>query len=351
MTRLRIIPFFLPPRSCEPLCLFCHPLAGMPEEQWPRIPTPTEVLDRLKLESELLPGGTMPTHVELAWYGGLLSWPESVRFPLLQAGAEAVNRGWATQMRLALRPDQVYMLGQSLPSTRVLWSMGLRVVELEVASACASALTRMSPSHGLELLSDAIRTLRAELPEVRIGLTIRVGMPGSYKEAELRGAQLVAALQPDFVRLHPVLVLSDTWLEQEMIQGRYQPLTLEQAIELSRMWMQTLQRAGIPVVRIGLQPVRDLHLKPGRVVGGPFHPSIRSLIDAESLMEQAEHALRGRILVGQKVVLGVSPASEGALRGPENQNLTRLKRRYRCASVEVQVDPSLARGNVVLLAP
>jgi len=353
MIRSRIIPFYVPPLPCEPMCLYCHPLAGMAPELWPSMPTVQRVLERIGTEHELLQLGTLSSAngLELAWYGGLLSQPDGVRRPLLEASLQGLSRGLLSRIRLALRPDQVETSAPSELKLLDLQALGVSTFELEVASVVPSSLQRMGPGHHPRRLEQAIPNLRQLQPGVQVGLTVRIGMPGSYAEAELRGAEWIASLQPDFVRLHPVLVLANTWLEQEMLKGRFHPLTLDEAVSLCRHWMEPLESKGIPVIRVGIQPIRDLHLRPGVVVGGPFHPSLRTLMDAETLLERAGSLLQGRILTGQKIVLGVAPGSEGALRAPENHNLNRLKRRFRCASLQVQVDPTLARGDVVLLAP
>lgn len=353
MTRSRIIPFYVPPLPCEPMCLFCHPLAGMPPELWPPVPAPEQVVERLRTELELLQQIPRPRAdgLELAWYGGLLTQPEGVWRPLLEASQQCLVEGLVRRIRLVLRPDQVEASTASGSNLKILQAFGVEIFELEVASVVPSALQRMGPGHSQRRLELAVQDLRHSLPRAQVGLSIRIGMPGSYTEAELRGAEWITSLKPDFVRLHPVLVLANTWLEQEMLKERFQPLTLDEAVSLCRRWMEPLESKGIPVIRVGIQPIRDLHLKPGVVVGGPFHPSLRTLMDAETLLERAGSLLQGRILTNQRIVLGVAPGSEGALRGPENHNLNRLKRRFRCASLQVQVDPTLARGDVVLLAP
>lgn len=359
-----IIPFYSPPAACTSRCRFCHSMAGMPLELQPRpltlesvqaqldasLPLPGTVIRSAEapVESEFQAGqGAAP--VEVAVYGGLLCLPVEKWKALLEIFGPALHDGRVRQLRVVVRPDQLEPFQQPDGTwffpLETLMALGVRVIELEVPSLAPSVLERMGECHGLSHLLKACELLR-QAPLVSWGICLRLGLPGSYLEQELRGAELLRELKPHFVRLQPVLVLRETWLEREMQARRYRPLTLEETLRACKRLIELLEEAQIPVIRVGIQPVKDLHLKPGAVVAGPYHPSLRSLIDAERLRERVEQRMAGRIWTGQNVRIRVAPATESSLRGPENHNLSRIKRRFRCGSLSVQVDKSLARGEV-----
>lgn len=337
MNRARIVPFYWLPSVCQRRCFFCHPLAGAVELSQP----PEQLTERLLLRLRSVQREAELQTREAALFGGPLEYGVGEQGPAHSALTQAFQAGLYHQLRVATRPDL-------LTDARLdqLLRLGLTVVELEVASLVPEVLQRMGPAHALEQLEQALA--RARKRSLQVGVTLRLGVPGGRAADELRQSAKLLALRPDFVRLQPTLVLKDTWLERELLTGRYVPWTLEEAVTQGRLWLERLEAAQLPVIRLGLQPMRDLGLKPGCVVGGPFHPSLRTLVETERMYERAARLLERQALLGANIVLKVASESESHLRGPENHNIQRLRRRYRCASLQVQVDPTLARAELAL---
>lgn len=337
MTRARIVPQYWMPDVCHRRCFFCHPLAGMAAPEL----TPEQRAERLLSRLRSVRREETPTAVELALFGGPLEYGVGSGGVLDKALRAARQEGLYDQLRVAVRPDLL-----SEARLERLLELGLTVVELEVASLVPEVLARMGDAHARVHLEDAYTRVRAAGRS--LGISLRLGTPGARPAEELRQSAYLRSLRPDFVRLHPTLVLQDTWLERELLTGRYVPWTLEEAVTQCRLWLERLEEGALPVVRLGLQPVRDLGLKPGCVVGGPFHPSLRSLVETERMYERAARLLERQSILGAHVLLKVARESESHLRGPENHNIQRLRRRYRCASLQVQVDPTLARAELAL---
>jgi hypothetical protein len=272
--------------------------------------------------------------VELAFYGGPLEL-EHWDAVLARAGgwlAEGAVQG----IRVAARPDRVTRDG-----ARVLAASGVHIVELDVPSMSEIVLDQLGPAHARAHVERAAAALRDA--GIKVGIQVRPGLPASHLEHELYTIERVIGLEPAFVRIYPVLVLRGTWLERAFHLGRYVPMTVDEAVRTCRLLVDRLADASIPVVRVGLQPVRDLELEPGCVVAGPYHPSLRTLIEAERMYERAAALLAAPLLPGRHVLLYVSPVSESNLRGPENCNLARLRKQFHCASVGVCLDSSLPR--------
>jgi histone acetyltransferase (RNA polymerase elongator complex component) len=183
-----------------------------------------------------------------------------------------------------------------------------------------------------------------------VGVRIHPGLPGSSTlEIEETGRR-VLELEPDFVRVYPVLVLAGSWLEEMMEAGQYRPLTLDEAVAACKSLLAMCHDAGVPVARMGLQPAVDLP-NGGRVVAGPYHPSLRSLVDAAFMYDRANDLLTRGFRFAREVVLWVSPKDEASLIGHEGANLRRLKERFRLREVRICTDPDLPRRTVRLEIP
>ena len=61
-----------------------------------------------------------------------------------------------------------------------------------------------------------------------------VGLPESTRIDEINTAKALVKLKPKMVRIYPVLVIKNTKLEEEYKEGKYQPLSVVQAVEICK---------------------------------------------------------------------------------------------------------------------
>ena len=116
-----------------------------------------------------------------------------------------------------------------------------------------------------------------------------IGLPGDTIDHFLRTLDQVIDLKPDFVRIHPTLVLKGAPLENLWRTGTYSPLSLDEAIQWLKKGLLKLEAASIPVARIGLQPTSDLERD---LLAGPYHPALHQLIDSAIFLDMAKHLLQ-----------------------------------------------------------
>ena len=173
-----------------------------------------------------------------------------------------------------------------------------------------------------------------------------LGLPGDHGGAALETARRVAALQPDFVRLYPTLVLGGSPLADRYARGRYRPLSLEEAVALSQRLYVRFARHRIPVVRMGLPPGDGLNA-PGALVAGPHHPAFGELVLNACFRDMALAALSAAQRSGRARRLRVHPRSESRLRGRCNANLPLLERAAG-GRLAVTPDPALPTAAVAV---
>ncbi len=190
-----------------------------------------------------------------------------------------------------------------------------------------------------------------------------VGLPGDGPESFAATVGKTIALRPDMVRIHPTLVLKDTPLAEKFQSGEYSPLSLPEAAELCRNALRAFARAGIPVIRLGLQTTREME-EPGAIVAGPFHPAFRSLVETALFLEMAIALLshvRGKDgnpefsslqngFACSPPRFTVSPADVSSLRGQKNENMASLKKRFHLQEIHIGSDADLPRLTLVLTA-
>jgi histone acetyltransferase (RNA polymerase elongator complex component) len=220
---------------------------------------------------------------EIAFYGGTFATiEEPVREALLEWGGLFVRQGLVNGLRISTRPD-----GISEAMAENLWQARVRTIELGVQSLDDQVLNASGRGHRVRDTYQALDRLRKR--PFKIGAQIMLGLPGDDGRAFRETVKKLLIIKPDLVRIYPTLVFRDTALARWYQEGRYEPASLDEAVELCRWAVGILEEAGISVIRLGLQTHPGL--KVGReLLAGPFHPSFGDLVRRE-LLQRAGHGL------------------------------------------------------------
>lgn len=307
MRRRSIYPIFLPHAGCPHRCIFC---AQVLTSACVQLPDPDRTLATLL--ASLPPGG----NGELAFYGGsftLLAESEQARW--LELGARLLAAGRIAALRISTRPDAV-----SAPIAKRLAAAGVATVELGCQSFDPEVLRRAGRGHDADAAARALPLLRAE--GIAVGIHLMPGLPGADAGEALASLTTALAMQPDFLRIHPTIVLRDTVLEQLYAAGEYTPLTLSAAVQLGATMLRRARRAHVPVIRFGLMANENLD-NGAAVVAGPYHPAfgqlIRSRLWFERISTLAEAGHRS---------FRLHPAELADVFGQHRSNFKELNNRY-----------------------
>ena len=174
-----------------------------------------------------------------------------------------------------------------------------------------------------------------------IGLQLMVGLPGDNEARSLTTAEKIAALQPDFVRIYPTLVVKNSKLARWYQKGSYTPLSLAEAVSRVKKLYLLFKKHDIQVIRMGLQATEDL-ADDSTVLAGPYHPAFGHLVYSEVFLEKAQKALDSMRTLSDTITISVNPRSISKMRGLNNENIEKLKKRCQLQSVAVVPDASLA---------
>ncbi|MBI5469073.1 MAG: radical SAM protein [Deltaproteobacteria bacterium] len=259
-----IIPIFIPFGGCPNRCVFCDQEGITGEEKMPTLKETADTIDSY-LSTWKGRGGK-----EIAFYGGsFTALPEEAQLEYLKTAFGYVSGGRVDSVRVSTRPDRV-----TPEIIEYLKRYGVGTVELGAQSMSDEVLRASGRGHTAKSTADAVRLLRDG--GFKVGLQFMPGLPGDDKGTVLRTTEEIISLKPDFVRVYPTLVLKNTPLHRMYLSESYRPWTLEDMVELCSLVYDLLTDAGVPVVRMGLQPTADLERN---LVAGPYHPSFRQLVE------------------------------------------------------------------------
>ena len=311
MAKGNIIPVFIPHLGCPHACVFCDQkrISGAASPAAPA--DVTTAIERGLEKSETPP--------QLAFYGGsFTAIPAAEQEALLAAALPYVQSGRLSGVRLSTRPDCID------PETLDrLARYGVDTVELGAQSMDEHVLKACGRGHSASDTVNASRLIRER--GFSLVLQMMTGLPGSDRERDVETARRLIGLAPDAARIYPTVVLRGTMLHRLWQAGAYAEHTVEDAVETCAAILPLFENAGIPVIRIGLNPSADLSA--GEAVAGAYHPALGELVKGRVLLHRARavlaHAPRGR-----SVTLTVGKGRASQMAGQHRCNLTALEAEF-----------------------
>ncbi len=329
-----IVPVFIPNQGCPHQCLFCEQEKITSEKR--RQIDGSSV--RMTIEQAVHSKKFDSRDAELAFYGGTFTSLEKDRMiELLDAAVPYLQKGLFDSIRVSTRPD-------SLDEERleIMKRSGVRTVELGVQSMDDRVLGLSARGHSAEDSERAVHLLRNA--GFCVGVQLMPGLPGDSREIFLSTIDRVIALAPDMARIYPTLVISGTGLARLYQRGKYNPLTLDQAVEICAESCRRLEEEEISVIRMGLMSSPKL-TEPGQILAGPWHPAFGFLVRCSIYRKLIEPQLppHGK---ERKIRLRASDREVPMLRGYRNEGLDWIASLTGAQDVSVEADHTLPLGTI-----
>lgn len=253
--------------------------------------------------------------IQVAFYGGSFTGlPLDQQRQYLMAVQPFIQSGQVSEIRLSTRPDYI-----SPDTPELLNSFGVTIVELGVQSMSQDVLNQSLRGHSVAQVEEAVSILKQS--GITTGAQIMIGLPGESTATTVAGVKHLVQLQPDFVRIYPVLVIKDSGLERLYRNGTYRPLPLHKAVALTARLTRLFSEKGITVIRAGLQPTAQLE---ANLIAGPYHPAFGELVKARLLFKKVRLLLRAHKNHPCRLIIALQDQS--LLTGNKQENLLRLKR-------------------------
>lgn len=330
--RETIIPVFVPHLGCPNDCVFCNQrrISGAQQPA-----TAQTVKDAISKAAALPHTGAKR---QLAFYGGsFTAIPAEEQTALLAAAKAYLDAGEIDSIRLSTRPDAID--GAVLKRLR---AYGVETVELGAQSMDDRVLALSGRGHTAEDVARASALIRGT--GFRLILQMMTGLPGDTEETSVRTAERIIALRPDGVRIYPTVIVRDTALYDLWQAGQYREHSVEDAVRVCARLLPLFDRAGIPVIRLGLNPTDEL--SGGAAAGGAYHPALGELVKSRIMLERARALLKG-VLPGSSVVLGVNSARISQMTGQHRGNIRVLCEEFGLKALKIRA--AAAENEEILL--
>lgn len=270
------ISIFVAHIGCPHICSFCdqHTISG--SQKAPTAEEVREVCEKALGEVD------SPECSEIAFFGGsFTAIPRAYMLSLLGAAKEFVGEGRFRGIRISTRPD--YIDGEVLTLLR---SYGVTAIELGAQSMDDAVLDANERGHSAEDVVRASRLIREFGFE--LGLQMMTGLYGSSAESDRKTAREIIRINPDTVRIYPVVVLSGTRLAELYEQGEYKMIPFDDMVRLCAELIIDFEGKGIRVIKCGLHASDGVD---GERVAGYYHPAFREMCDMYIYRKRIEKLL------------------------------------------------------------
>ena len=324
-----IIPVFLPAIGCRERCLFCNHKASSEG-----LPSPASVRNFIEASLAQIPYNKKDREKQVAFYGGsftAIHRDDQVRY--LKEVQPFIASSQVDSIRISTRPDAL-----DEDTLSLLKEYGVRTIEVGVQSMIDEVLSLSLRGHRADDTASA--TLRLKQWGFQVGHQLMIGLPGDTRDRFLQSLDRIIELEPDFVRIHPTLVLRGSPLENLWREGRYSPLSLDETIDWLKRGLVKLEKSSISVARIGLQPTDQLEKD---FLAGPYHPALRQFVDGAVFFDMAAFLLQRCQKNGQTFFF-CHPKDVSNLRGQKNENILNLKKLFNLTDIFVNGREDLPRG-------
>jgi histone acetyltransferase (RNA polymerase elongator complex component) len=314
----RIIPIFVPHLGCPNACVFCNQrkISGS------LVPADRQTVVKAVEAAKQLNIG----QAELAFYGGsFTAIDKEQQLSLLEAAQPYIKEGFISSIRLSTRPDKL-----DTEALTLLSSYGVKTIELGTQSMDEAVLKASGRGHSTEDTINAAKLIKEA--GFRLILQMMTGLPGSNADSDIETAHKICSLRPDGVRIYPTVIVKDTELYELWKKGLYKEHTIEAAVLVCAQIVQQFEKAGIPIIRLGLNPTDDL--SGGEAAGGAYHPALGQLVYSRIYLEKAQELIRARLPL-KEIEIKVHKSSISLMVGQKRENISRLKAEFNLKKIKV----------------
>ena len=320
MKKQYIIPVFVPHLGCPNDCIFCNQKSISGQQ---KMITKEDIIKTIEFYLENI--RDKEAKKEVAFFGGSFTGIDvEKQEEFLETAYEYIKKGKVDSIRISTRPDYI-----DKTVLKRLKKYKVETIELGVQSANDFILKRSNRGHTFEDVKKASKLIRWY--GFKLGHQMMVGLPESTRIDEINTAKQLIKLKPKMVRIYPVLVIKNTRLEKECLEGKYTPLTVVQAVETSKELVKLFNKKGIEVIRIGLQntdEISDPQNEKSEVVAGPYHPAFRQLVESGLWYDIILEKIKQLNVKVKKVEVTVNPQDANNVIGHKKENVEKLKEMY-----------------------
>ena len=331
---MTILPIFIPQAGCPTKCVYCNQIAttGINKNTYSYDDINSQIVNYLSCCKS-------KSSKEIAFYGSnYLGLPIEFIKKTLDISQSFINKGFIESIRFSTRPDSI-----KKSIINLLQNYAISTIEIGVQSMDDNVLSMSNRVHTSVDTIKAVELLQRY--NYKIGMQIMVGLPGEDNLSYLKTAYRIINLKPQFVRIHPTIILKGSLLHKWFKKNQYIPLSLNEAVEKVKKMYLLFNANKISVIRMGLQPSKSLQKN---FIDGPFHPAFGHLVHSKIFFDKAECLIKKSLT--KDINICVNPRSISKLKGLKNENINTLLRKYNLKSINISTNDSLQIDSVKLLS-
>jgi len=320
------IPIFIPELACPFQCVFCNQqkISGHVG-----IPTGDQITKTIDNHLRTFKRG--PKKVEVGFFGGSFTGiPIEEQKSFLKYVQPYIRLEKIQGIRLSTRPDYI-----SVEILDMLKKFNVTTIELGAQSMDDEVLKKSRRGHTVNKVREAAKLILDHGFE--LGLQLMIGLPGDTLEKSVTTAKQIIEAGAGNTRIYPALVIKGTLLHTWYEQGKYKPLSLDEAVSWTKNILPLFEDARVDVLRVGLHPSEGL-LSGEELVDGPFHPSFKELVLTDIWNEILQKNLEQ--IEYNKIEIHVHPREINYAIGYNSKNRNLLLDRFE--KVKFIADDSLA---------
>ena len=300
------ISIFVPHIGCPNMCSFCNQRHITGTHSAPKA---QDVIKAVKIAT--CSPKYNPNTTEIAFFGGSFTVINRTYMKtLLETAYNFVKKGTVSGIRISTRPDAI-----DEDILNLLKDFGVTSIELGAQSLNDEVLLLNNRGHNAQDVVDASKLIKKH--GFSLGLQMMTGLYGDCDEFAISTAQKIIDLCPDTVRIYPTIVLKNTDLAALYIDKKFEPQSLEDAVELCSKLLIMFDDANINVIRLGLHSIEQ-----DSFIAGPWHPAFSELCYSKIFLKNAKNLLFEK----GSYILYVNPSSVSKMIGQHRVNIDSLKK-------------------------
>jgi len=314
------IPIFIPELACPHQCVFCDQSKIIGTQN---IPQAKDISDIVNKHLQTIP---KENYINIAFFGGSFTGiPYDLQESYLKEAHKFINTGKVAGIRLSTRPD--YINSKILD---LLKKYGVETIELGAQSTDDSVLKKSGRGHTFKDIEKASKLINSY--GFKLGLQMMIGLPGDTFEKSLQTAKDIIKLGAENSRIYPTLVVKGTALEKMYFSGKYKPLQLDEAVQISKKVYKLLDENNVKIIRTGLHPSEELIYEKS-LVAGPYHVSFKELVLTEIWKDILNEKLKG--IKTESIIIQTNNAQLNYAVGFKSKNKNHLLKKFKRVKFEV----------------
>lgn len=306
------IAIFIPFLGCKKHCSFCNQNTITGQQ---KSPTPQQV--KLQIQDNITNLKGNYANTEIAFFGGSFTGiNRDYMMELLEIARDYVNQYSLKGIRISTRPD--YIDDEILS---ILKEYKVTAIELGAQSMVDRVLELNFRDHTSKEVEKASQKIREQGFE--LGLQMMVGLYGETKKDVMITAQKIMDIKPDTVRIYPIVILKDTYLEKVYLSGKYKLFSLEESVDICAKLLKDFTDKSIKVIKLGLHSSTDVE---ANMVDGIYHQALRELCESKIYLENALTQMENKkIRERDKCIIYVNSRAISKMIGQNKSNVRKIE--------------------------